>query len=133
MAYAVFNDGATDGREPWVDYEFTDEPFVEVLGEKAPGQTERVELIACLGRHLIGAVHGAHGRVQRAARGVAEALPRPDQGLLAHDPRTAHVLLLALGVGDDPVAREQPDRPLGERPPAGISGVRVSRSDECIM
>jgi len=47
MAYAVFNDGATDGREPWVDYEFTDEPFVEVLGEKAPGQTERVELFAC--------------------------------------------------------------------------------------
>ena len=47
MAYAVFNDGATDGREPWVDYEFTDEPFVEVLGEKAPGQTERVELLAC--------------------------------------------------------------------------------------
>ena len=24
MAYAVFNDGATDGREPWVDYEFAD-------------------------------------------------------------------------------------------------------------
>ena len=47
MAYAVFNDGATDGREPWFDYEFTDEPFVEVLGEKAPGQTERVELFAC--------------------------------------------------------------------------------------
>lgn len=47
MAYAVFNDGATDGREPWIDYEFTDEPFVEVLGEKAPGQTERVEVFAC--------------------------------------------------------------------------------------
>ena len=47
MAYAVFNDGATDGREPWVDYEFTDEPFVEDLGEKAPGRTERVELFAC--------------------------------------------------------------------------------------
>ncbi len=47
MAYAVFNDGATDGREPWVDYEFSDEPFVEVLGERAPGQTERVELFAC--------------------------------------------------------------------------------------
>ena len=50
MAYAVFNDGATDGREPWVDYEFTDEPLVEILGEKAPGQTERVELFACLRR-----------------------------------------------------------------------------------
>ncbi len=47
MAYAVFNDGATDGREPWVDYEFVDEPFVEVLEERAPGQTERVELFAC--------------------------------------------------------------------------------------
>jgi hypothetical protein len=47
VAYAVFNDGATDGREPWVDYEFTDEPFVEDLGEKAPGRTERVELFAC--------------------------------------------------------------------------------------
>lgn len=47
MAYAVFNDGATDGREPWVDYEFVDEPFVEVLDEKGPGRTERVELFAC--------------------------------------------------------------------------------------
>jgi hypothetical protein len=47
MPYAVFNDGETDGREPWVDYEFTDEPFVEVMGEKAPGQAERVELFAC--------------------------------------------------------------------------------------
>lgn len=47
MAYAVFNDGATDGREPWVDYEFVDEPFVEVLDEKGPGRTERVELYAC--------------------------------------------------------------------------------------
>ena len=51
MAYAVFNDGATDGREPWVDYEFTDEPFVEVLEEKGPGRTERVELFACSRRH----------------------------------------------------------------------------------
>jgi len=51
MAYAVFNDGATDGREPWVDYEFTDEPFVEVLEEKGPGRTDRVELFACPRRH----------------------------------------------------------------------------------
>ena len=50
MAYAVFNDGTTDGREPWVDYEFVDEPFVEDLGEKAPGRTERVELFACTRR-----------------------------------------------------------------------------------
>ena|GEM_PF-1286358 len=47
MAYAVFNDGATDGREPWVDYEFTDVPFVEVLDGQGPGRTERVELFAC--------------------------------------------------------------------------------------
>ena len=50
MAYAVFNDGTTDGREPWVDYEFVDEPFVEDLGEKAPGRTECVELFACTRR-----------------------------------------------------------------------------------
>lgn len=50
MAYAVFNDGATDGREPWVDYEFSDEPFVEDLGENAPGRSERVELFACTRR-----------------------------------------------------------------------------------
>jgi hypothetical protein len=50
MAYAVFNDGVTDGREPWVDYEFVDEPFVEDLGEKAPGRTECVELFACTRR-----------------------------------------------------------------------------------
>lgn len=47
MAYAVFNDGATDGREPWVDYEFSDEPLVEDLGEESPWQTERVEIFAC--------------------------------------------------------------------------------------
>ncbi len=47
MPYAVFNDGATDGREPWMDYEYSDEPFVEVLEGKGPGQTERVELYAC--------------------------------------------------------------------------------------
>jgi len=47
MAFAVFNDGATDGREPWVDYEFSDEPFVEVLDGNGPGQSERVELFAC--------------------------------------------------------------------------------------
>jgi hypothetical protein len=47
VAYAVFNDGATDGREPWVDYEFVDEPFVEVLDENGPGRTECVELFAC--------------------------------------------------------------------------------------
>ena len=50
MAYAVFNDGATDGREPWADYEFTDEPFVEVLEDRGPGQSERVELFACTRR-----------------------------------------------------------------------------------
>lgn len=50
MTYAVFNDGATDGREPWVDYEFVDEPLVEVLEEKGPGRTERVELFACTRR-----------------------------------------------------------------------------------
>jgi hypothetical protein len=47
VPYAVFNDGATDGREPWMDYEFTDEPFVEVLDGKGPGQSERVEIFAC--------------------------------------------------------------------------------------
>lgn len=50
MACAIFNDGATDGREPWVDYEFIDEPYVEDLGEKAPGRGERVELFACTRR-----------------------------------------------------------------------------------
>lgn len=50
MAYAVFNDGATDGREPWADYEFTDEPFIEMLEDHGPGQSERVELFACTRR-----------------------------------------------------------------------------------
>ena len=50
MAYAIFNDGSTDGREPWADYEFTDEPFVEVLEDHGPGASERVELFACTRR-----------------------------------------------------------------------------------
>lgn len=101
MTYAVFNDGATDGREPWVDYEFTDEPFVEVLGEKAPGQTERVELFACSRRRY--RWPGGLNEAQRAAwEAFLQARGIQRDAFLVEDPRDPVRELVALepAVGD---------------------------------
>ncbi len=101
MAYAVFNDGATDGREPWIDYEFTDEPFVEVLGEKAPGQTERVELFACPRRQY--RWPAGLNEAQRAAwEAFLQARGIQRDAFLVEDPRDPLRELVALepAVGD---------------------------------
>ncbi len=101
MAYAVFNDGVTDGREPWVDYEFTDEPFVEVLAGKAPGQTERVELYACpRRRYRWPAGLTETQRVAWEAFLLARGLTR--DAFLVQDPRDPVRKLVALepAVGD---------------------------------
>ena len=105
MAYAVFNDGATDGREPWVDYEFTDEPFVEVLGESAPGQTERVEIFACTRRRY------------RWPAGLTEAQ------------RVAwEAFLQARGIVREAFLVEDPRDPLRELEPSTGDGARVTFS-----
>ena len=117
MAYAVFNDGATDGREPWVDYEFVDEPFIEDLGEKAPGRTERVELFACTRRRYrwpsgLNEAQRVAWEAFLQARGILR------DAFLIEDPRDPLRELVALepGVGDGarvtfslPTAEGSPD------------------------
>jgi hypothetical protein len=101
MPYAVFNDGATDGREPWVDYEFTDEPFVEVLGEKAPGQAERVELFACPRRRYRWPA-GLTDAQREAWEAFLQAAGIQREVFLVQDPRDTVRELVALepAVGD---------------------------------
>ncbi len=106
MTYAVFNDGATDGREPWLHYEWTDEPFVEVIGEIAPGRTERVEVFACPRRRY-----------------------RWPAGLTEPQRVTWEAFLQARGITRDPFLIEDPRDPLRELvslEPAVGDGSRVT-------
>ena len=116
MAYAVFNDGATDGREPWVDYEFTDEPFVEVLGEKGPGQTERVELFACPRRRY--RWPGGLTEAQREAwEAFLQARGIQRDAFLVEDPRDAVRELVALEPATGDGARVTFSLPTAEASP----------------
>ena len=108
MAYAVFNDGATDGREPWADYEFVDEPLVEVLEEKGPGRTERVELFAC------------HRRRYRWPAGLTEAQREAWEAFLQ-----ARGILRDAFLVEDP---RDPVRELVALEPAVGDGARVTFS-----
>src|SRR5262249_4043241 len=54
--------------------------------------------------------HRAGRRGQHTARGVLEALAGSQGRLLAHHAVAAHLLLVAVAVGDDPVARAQLQR-----------------------
>ena len=86
------------------------ESSVERVGlSEGEGGDLRIELLAVLGDHLVGSVHGPKRGVEGAAGGVAERLAGPEDRLLADDARSADVLLLTLGVGDDPVPRDQLD------------------------
>src|ERR1035438_3187080 len=58
-------------------------------------------------RHLIGAVHGACGRLQRAPRRVFEGLPRRQHGLLADHPGTFDFFHMIRTIGDHPVPAEK--------------------------
>jgi hypothetical protein len=116
MTYAVFNDGATDGREPWVDYEFVDEPFVEDLGERAPGRTERVELFACTRRRYrwpagLTEAQRVGWEAFLQARGILR------EAFLVEDPRDPlrEVVALEPAVGDG--ARVTFSLPTGEASP----------------
>ena len=116
MAYAVFNDGATDGREPWVDYEFVDEPFVEVLEEKGPGRTERVELYACSRRRYrwpagLTETQRAAWEAFLQARGVLR------EAFLIEDPRDPVRELVALEPATGDGSRVTFSLPTGEASP----------------
>ena len=117
MAYAVFNDGATDGREPWVDYEFVDEPFVEILEEKGPGRTERVELFACMRRRYrwpagLTEVQRVAWEAFLQARGILREVfliedPRdPVRDLVALEPATGDGVRVTFSL---PTAESSPD------------------------
>ena len=69
----------------------------------------RVEALASLGHHLVGAFHQPEGRGQRAAGGVLERLARLEDRLLADDTRAADLFDFVFRVGDDPVPRQQLD------------------------
>ena len=68
------------------------------------------KLLAVVGDHLVAALHRADRRLEHGTAGVAEALARLQVRLLADHAVAAHFLHLAVGVGDDPVAGQQPGR-----------------------
>jgi len=55
----------------------------------------------------IGAFHHPHRRLQNGATGIAKALPRANQRLLADDAFAAHFLTVTATLSDFPVARHQ--------------------------
>src|ERR1051325_8065028 len=67
----------------------------------------RLEALAPLRAHGVGAVHRADGGAQRAEARVLEPLPRRDDRRLADHSRSLHVLDVAVPVGDDPFAADQ--------------------------
>src|SRR5690606_15763311 len=58
-------------------------------------------------QHLVAALHGAEGSLERTARGVFETLAFLQHRLLAHHSRPTHLFDLSVGIGDDPVTVEQ--------------------------
>ena len=67
---------------------------------------------AVLGDAKIGARHRALRRRQRGAAGVFELLAGLQQRLMADHAQSAHFFDLVIGIGDDPVARNQLGRDL---------------------
>jgi hypothetical protein len=67
----------------------------------------RVELHAVVREHLVGALHRADRRFQYGAARVAEALAGHQVRLLADHALAAHLLHLAVRIGDEPVAAQQ--------------------------
>ncbi len=65
------------------------------------------ELHAVVGGHLIAAAHRPDRRLELAAARVLKLFTGLEQGLLADNTETAHFLNARVGVGDDPVARDQ--------------------------
>src|SRR6478752_10133462 len=65
------------------------------------------EALAVLQHHLVRAVHRPEGCLQRAARGVFEALTLAERGLMADHAWATDLFDVARGVGDHPVAIEE--------------------------
>src|SRR2546429_7205446 len=63
-----------------------------------------------VGEHLVAALHGADRGLQHRAAGVTETLAGLQVRLLAHHAVAAHLLHLAVGIRDDPMAGPQSRR-----------------------
>ena len=96
------------------DYiERQDTPLTSVKNSRhrQPERSDRgVELLSVVGHHLIAALHGADGSLYDRTAGVAKSLARLEVRLLADDAVAAGLFHVAVGVGDDPVTRQQPRR-----------------------
>src|SRR5438045_1325807 len=71
------------------------------------GRHVDLEPLAAFTDHLIASAHEARRGRKRHARGIFEALARREHGLFADHALTAHFLLAARSIGDDPVPRLQ--------------------------
>src|SRR5882724_2347424 len=80
------------------------------------GQSERrdgrVELFAVIRHHLVASLHGTDRGLDDCAGGIAKTLAGFEVRLLADHPIAARFLHVAVGVRNDPVAREQARRHL---------------------
>ena len=66
-----------------------------------------LKALAVLGHAEKTPVHRAAGRAQARAAGVLEGFARLEQRLVAHHAQALDLFVEAVGVGDDPVARDQ--------------------------
>src|SRR5437764_167358 len=66
-----------------------------------------IETITIIGEHLVTAAHRADGGFQHRAGGVMEVFAGQQVRLFADDAVAAHFLHLAVGIGNDPVPRQQ--------------------------
>src|SRR6185312_915809 len=83
-----------------------------VRHDQAERRDNGVEGRAVVPNHAVGAAHGSVGHRERAVARILVVLARTDGRLLSDDPVALHVLLVAVGVGDDPVAAEELGRHL---------------------
>ena len=74
------------------------------------GGDRRVELLAVVRDHVVLALHRADRRLEDGAAGIPEPLARLQVRLFADDAVADHLLHLAVGVGDEPVARHEAGR-----------------------
>ena len=68
------------------------------------GRDSDLETFTILADHGVAAHHEASWRVQRTARCVAKAFAHADDGLLAHNAGTFHLMARTTAIGDDPMA-----------------------------
>src|SRR5699024_6039944 len=76
-------------------------------GSEGERRDRGVEVRAVVADQVVAALHAANRGFQHRAGGVFELLARLDPRLLAHHALAAHLLDLAVAVGDDPVAAHQ--------------------------